>query len=137
MLSNFHKWDNGSKAAAILCLANPLIYVATAFGGEPLEIAWWEWLLSALAFVALIPLVGAPQLVMLFLIRRARSSGLRIFFLICSVIMAGIFWYFLHTVELTGNSTAPLAAIFFPLYLGGGALLLGLFFLWLERMNAE
>ena len=136
MLKKFREWDAISKVAAILCLASPVALVVDGFASGPPEvIAWWEWLLSIAALGVMIPLIGAPQFAMLFLTRKARSAGVRVFFLICSIGMAIGFWYFLQVADLTGNSTAGLAAIFFPLYLAVAALILGLFVLWLERKS--
>jgi hypothetical protein len=86
-----------------------------------------------LAMVALIPFTGGPQIVMLALIRLSRSRLLRSVFLLASIAMLALFGRFLATADLTSTSTAPLAAIFYPLYRAAGAAVIGGVLLFVER----
>jgi hypothetical protein len=83
-----------------------------------------------------LPILSAPQLAMLFVIRKSNLLGLRAFFLAASIIMVGFYWFFLQSVDLTGSSTAGIGLFFFPLYLGFGSLVAGAAILWLQRLTA-
>jgi hypothetical protein len=71
---------------------------------------------------------------MLFLIRKSRSEMMRIIFLGASVVMLCAFGRFLMTADLISTSTASLAVIFYPLYLGIGSLAVGGVIFWLHRL---
>lgn len=87
-----------------------------------------------LALAFLFPFLAAPQLSMLFLIRKSRSELMRINFLGASIAMLCAFGRFLMTADLISTSTASLAVIFYPLYLGAGSLALGGLIFWLHRL---
>ena len=133
MLKAFLRWDPLSLVAAVLCVAPPTFMLMTIDAGALGDIDWLSLILMFGSTVALFPVLSAPQLAMLFLVRKSQSAGLRALFLVASISMAGIYWSFVRTADLTSTSTAGLAAMFFPLYLGGGSLTAGAAILWTQR----
>lgn len=134
MLRRIRFWDAISKVAAGLCLASVLLpFILGAYSASETETPWWGWLLTPLALAFLFPFLAAPQLSMLFLIRKSRSEMMRIIFLVASLAMLGAFGRFLMTADLISTSTASLAVIFYPLYLGIGSLAVGGLIFWLHR----
>ena len=136
MVRRFLGWDISSLAAGVLCLAPPVIAFAIfnehGFTGVP----WIEVILTCVASLVVAPALSAPQLAMLFLIRKSPSLALKICFLGASVAMVGAYWWFLRTADLSSTSTAGLGAMFFPLNLGCGSLAVGAAILWLQRLVA-
>jgi hypothetical protein len=90
--------------------------------------------LLPLVLAFLFPFLAAPQLSMLFLIRKSSSEMMRVIFLVASIAMLCAFGWFMMTADLVSTSTASLAVIFWPLYLGMGSLAAGGLIFWLHRL---
>jgi hypothetical protein len=136
MMKRFLGWNTLSRLAGVLCLAPPVIAFTILNGDGFGDVTWIGVLTTCVASVVIAPALSAPQLAMLFLIRRSRSSTLKISFLGASFAMACVYRWFLQTADLSSTSTAGLAAMFFPLYLGCGSLAAGAVILWLQRLVA-
>lgn len=131
MVRTFLRWDVFSKIALALCLVPPALPFLT---GTPVEEAsQGEWVVMLLASLSAVPLMSAPQIAFIFLIRLAPSRGLKALFLAASIGSAAVFLWFLRSADLTSTSTAPMAALVFPLYLGAGVIAAGGILLWLHR----
>jgi hypothetical protein len=140
VLRRFLSWDTPSKAAALLCLVAgivPFAVGAAAPTGATADSEWWQWLILPLAIALFTPFVGAPQIGMLILIRLTRIPVLRAMYLLSSFLMIGITYWFVTTADLTSNSTAPLAMMFFPLQVAGIAFAVGGAALWIANLVVE
>jgi hypothetical protein len=119
VLTKFLGWDLPSKLALASCALAGLVpfLVGAATGGTSETSEWWEWMLFPVSFALLLPFLAAPQIVLLLLIKHTDYRWLKWALLGASLLLIGRFAAFLMTADLTANSTAPLAAMFYPLRL--------------------
>lgn len=81
-----------------------------------------QWFIGIPALFMFAPVVGASQFGLLWLARRSPDVWMRWLFSTAAIILLYPYHDFLRTTDLTENSTAALAAMFYPLYLAAGAL---------------
>lgn len=81
-----------------------------------------QWFIAIPALLMFAPVIGASQFGLLWLSRRSPDDWMRWLFCSAAIILLYPYRQFLLTTDLTGNSTAALAAMFYPLYLAAGAL---------------
>jgi hypothetical protein len=85
------------------------------------------------SLMILTPWVGAAQFGIYWLVRKASVLWLQWTLCAASALLLVPYQRFLATADLTGNSTAPLAALFFPLYLAALALPVACLVWWVVR----
>jgi hypothetical protein len=119
-------WDVVDWVAAAMCVVPfaIMMFGTPAVSGpipDPLPVAPWETALSLIlvpiAAALLMPFLSAPQFVNFWLVRHTRGALIRGLLLLISAVMLVPFYKFTSTADLTSTSTAPLEAIFYPIYL--------------------
>jgi hypothetical protein len=127
-LSKLRNWcvglDAPSRLSATICVLPLIVLMATPGPNQvdyDVEYSTAEvvvqWLLFLPSLLVMIPLVGAAQLGLFWFVRRTPQRWLQWMLCFLSAVLLIPYQQFLATTDLTTNSTAPLAAMFYPFYL--------------------
>jgi hypothetical protein len=115
--------DTPSRLALALCGA-PLVVMmltswSTSVASPPQSVAYviFRSLMAIPALVVVIPLTGPSQLGLFWFTRHTSARWLQWAFCAVSVLLLIPYWLFLATTDLTANSTAPIAAVIYPMFL--------------------
>ncbi len=123
-------FDVAQKIHAVACVIPVLIMLFTR-GPNAIDRSGYkyfiletlaQWFIGIPALFILAPVIGASQIGLLWLSRRSPDAWMRWLFCSAAIVLLYPYRQFLLITDLTRNSTAGLAAMFYPLYLAAVAL---------------
>ena len=133
-------WNGPTWVSAALCFVPLAVLLATSDSDSnrpDTTDAVTEFLLLVLGLPILAAWVGAAQVGMFWFVRHSSHRWLQWAFAASSALLVVPYQRFLATTDLTTNSTAPLAALLYPLYIAVLALPLAALVWWAARRTAE
>lgn len=143
-LGRIRQWwsnlDLALKVHAVVCVMPMMVMLFTP-GPNAVDRSGYEysifeflvqWLIGIPALFLFTPVVGASQFGLFWFSRRLPDAWMRWLFCLVAIILLQPYRNFLQHTDLTSNSTAALAAMFYPLYWAVGVIPLAAAIWWIR-----